>query len=71
MTARPPGAAKMIWIAIGMIAVEMIGVGGIVLALAGGGGYAAAQIAVCAALIIVPILFGIAIRSELKARKKQ
>lgn len=60
----------MIGLAIGIIAMELLGVGGLVLALSGGGGYAAAQIVVCAALIIVPILFGIAVRSELKARKK-
>lgn len=60
----------MIWLAIGIIAVELLGIGGLVLALSGGGGYAVAQIAVCAALIVVPILFGIALRSELKARKK-
>lgn len=60
----------MIGLAIGIIVMELLGVGGLIMALRGGGGYAAAQAAVCAALIIVPILFGIALRSELKARKK-
>jgi hypothetical protein len=60
----------MIWLAIVIIAMELLGIGGFVLALSGGGGYATAQVAVCAALIVVPILFGVALRSELKAKKK-
>jgi len=70
MSPKPVVKSRMIWLAVGIIGVELLAVGGLVLALTGGGGYAVAQIAVCIALIVVPILFGIALRSEVTSRKK-
>jgi hypothetical protein len=64
-----PGRKSMIWLGLGIVAVEALAVAGLVMALSGGGGDAVAQIAVCVALIIVPILFGIAVRSEIKGRR--
>ncbi len=59
----------MIWIALGLVAVEIVGVVGLIVVL-NGGLEQFAPIAVCVALIVVPILFGIALRSELKGRRK-
>ncbi|MDP3491857.1 MAG: hypothetical protein Q8R82_01995 [Hyphomonadaceae bacterium] len=59
----------MIWIVLGLIAVEIVGVLGLVIVL-NGGLEQLAPIAVCVALIVVPILFGVALRSELKVRRK-
>ena len=70
MAAKPASRSGMIWLAVCIIGVELLAIGGIVLALTNGGGYAVAQIAVCTALIVVPVLFAIALRSELKAKKK-
>lgn len=58
----------MIWLALGLLAVEILGVVGLVIVLNGGIEHFA-PVAVCAALIVVPILFGIALWSEYKARK--
>ena len=59
---------RLIWLAVGIIAVELLGVAGLVLAFTGGiENYTV--IAVCGALIVVPILFGIALRSEIKRRR--
>ena len=57
----------MIWLALGLIAVEAVGIAGLVVVLSGGLEQFA-LIAVCVALIVVPILFGIALRSEIKGR---
>ncbi len=54
---------------IGLIVVEIVGVLGLVLVL-NGGLEQFAPIAVCAALIVVPILFCIALRSELTGPRK-
>jgi hypothetical protein len=57
----------MVWLVLGLLAVELVGVVGLVTVLSGGLEQFA-LIAVCAALIIVPILFGVALRSELRGK---
>lgn len=59
----------MIWAVLGLIAVEILGIVGLVIVL-NGGLEQFALIAVCIALIVVPILFGIALRSELRGPRK-
>ena len=59
----------MIWAVLGLIAVEIVGVVGLIIVL-NGGLEQVALIAVCVALIVVPILFGIALRSELRGPRK-
>lgn len=57
----------MIWLVFGLLAVEIVGIAGLVVVLSGGLEQFA-LIAVCAALIVVPILFGIALRSESRGK---
>ena len=57
----------MIWLVIGLLAIELVGIVGLFTVL-NGGLEQVAPIAVCAALIMVPILFGIALRSELRGK---
>lgn len=59
----------MKWLVAGLVAVEILGIVGIVTVL-NGGLQQLAPIAVCIALIVVPILFGIALRSELQRPRK-
>lgn len=65
MAAR--GRHFAIWLAVGLIAVEIVGIAGLIIVLSGELEQVA-PIAVCAALIVVPILFGIALRSEFKGQ---
>lgn len=58
------------WLMLGLFVVEIVGIAGLVIVL-NGGLEQFALIAVCSALIIVPILFGIALRSELKGRRNK
>ena len=64
---RAPGSHRAIWLVVGLLAVEIVGVAGLIIVL-NGGLEQFALIAVCAALIVVPILFGIALRSEFKGK---
>lgn len=69
---EPPqksASRRMIWLILGLLAVEIVGIAGLVIVLSGGL-QQFALIAVCAALIVVPILFGVALRSELKGPRK-
>lgn len=58
----------MIWLVLGLLAVEAVGIAGLVIVLSGGLENFAPAV-VCVALIVVPILFGIALRSEIKGRR--
>lgn len=58
----------MIWLAIGILGVEILGIVGLVFVL-NADGYAAAQIAVSIALVVVPVLFSIALYSEFKGKR--
>ena len=60
---------RMMWMVIGLVAIEILGVVGLVAVLDGGLNQIA-PVAVCIALIVVPILFGIALRSELRRPDK-
>lgn len=64
-----PGRAQMMWLAIGIVAAELLAVGGLVLVFTSPGINVVAAI-VSVFLVVVPILFGVAVRSELKARRK-
>jgi hypothetical protein len=57
----------MVWLALGLLAVELVGIAGLVTVLSGGLEQFS-LIAICVALIVVPILFGIALRSELRGK---
>lgn len=57
----------MIWLVVGLLAVELVGIAGLITVLNGGLDQFA-LIAVCVALVVVPILFGIALRSELRGK---
>jgi hypothetical protein len=59
----------MIWLLVGLLAVEIVGIAGLIIVLSGGL-EEFALIAVCAALIVVPILFGVALRSEMRGPRK-
>jgi hypothetical protein len=69
LSAAGGGGRGVIWAVLGLIAVEIIGVVGLVIVL-NGGLEQFALIAVCLALIVVPIVLGIAMRSELRGRRK-
>jgi hypothetical protein len=59
----------MIWLLVGLLAVEIVGIAGLIIVLSGGL-EEFALVAVCAALIVVPILFGVALRSEMRGPRK-
>jgi uncharacterized membrane protein len=69
MPSNPPDKGVMIWLAIGLIAVEVVGVAGLAIVLSGGLEQFA-LIAACVALVVVTILFGIALRLELRRPRK-
>ena len=60
---------RMKWLVIGLVAIEILGVAGLV-AVLNGGVNQIAPIAVCLALVVVPVLFGIALHSELRRPDK-
>jgi hypothetical protein len=62
-----PRSKNLIWLVLGLLAVEVVGIAGLVVVLSGGLEQFA-LIAVCVALIVVPTLFGIALRSELRGK---
>ena len=64
---RPSVGSRTLWLVLALFVVELIGIAGLIIVLSGGLEQFA-DIAVCAALIIVPILFGIALRSELRGK---
>jgi len=66
---KRPGSQRTVWLILGLLAVEIVGIAGLIVVLSGGLEQFA-LIAVCAALIVVPILFGVALRSELKGPRK-